>query len=267
MQDWLQRAKKLLNETEIAQIDFYFEPKLDGLAIELVYHEGILSVGATRGDGYVGENVTNNLKTIEAIPLRLRAREEIIKDLQVAGLETMARALSGEGWREIIVRGEVIITKKEFERINKEQVEKGLPQFANPRNLAAGSIRQLDPKITAARRLDSNCYSLATNLGQITHQQEHIFLQAAGFKTNNKFNRYGKNLDDAFAFHEYWLNNREKLPYEIDGVVVIINNNAIYEKLGIAGKAPRGAIAYKFPLMQTTTIVEDVLVQVGRTGR
>lgn len=266
MMNWLDRAKKLLTEDEIDRIDFFCEPKLDGLAIELVYEEGVLSVGATRGDGRIGENVTNNLKTIEAIPLRLREPLAVAKELRAADLVTMAAAIEARGLKEVIVRGEVIITKKEFIQINKTQLERGLPQFANPRNLAAGSIRQLDPKVTALRHLDSNCYSLATDFGQTNHHEEHVFLEAAGFKTNNKFSRYCKTLDEVFAFHEHWYKNREKLPYEIDGIVVTINDNAIYKKLGVVGKAPRGAIAYKFPLKQTTTIVEDVLVQVGRTG-
>jgi len=266
MNDWLERAQKLLSENEISRLDFFCEPKLDGLAIELVYSEGVLEVGATRGDGRVGENVTQNLKTIEAIPLSLRAADEIIKDLRRSGLKAMADAADENDLGEVIVRGEVIINKREFDRINKRQAEAGLPQFANPRNLAAGSIRQLDPKITAKRHLDSNCYSLASDYGQKTHSEEHEFLEVAGFKTNNKFSKYCKTLKDVFEFHEYWYKNREKLPYEIDGIVVTINDNAIFKKLGVVGKAPRGAIAYKFPLKQTTTIVEDILVQVGRTG-
>ncbi|MFZ3073944.1 MAG: NAD-dependent DNA ligase LigA [Minisyncoccales bacterium] len=263
--DWLDRAKRLLSDAEIKKIDFFCEPKLDGLAIELIYENGSLKVGATRGDGRIGENVTQNLKTIEAIPLRLRSADEIVAGLRASGLEKMAAAASN-GLKEVIVRGEVVITAREFDRINKKQMENGLPQFANPRNLAAGSIRQLDPKITASRHLDSNCYALVSDYGQITHEEEHKFLEIAGFKTNNKFSKYCPALADVFAFHEYWYKNRKNLPYEIDGIVVAINDNAIFKKLGVAGKAPRGAIAYKFPLKQTTTIVEDILVQVGRTG-
>jgi DNA ligase (NAD+) len=266
MIDWIDRAKKLLSESELSRIDFYCEPKLDGLAIELVYSDGILEIGGTRGDGKVGENVTNNLKTIEAIPLKLRNSEHIGHDLGKAGFDVMARRVREKGARQVIARGEVIITKKEFEAINKKQAEMGLVQFANPRNLAAGSIRQLDPKVTAARHMDSNCYALVSDFGQKTHEEEHEFLAAAGFKTNNKFSKYCKTLDDVFAFHEHWYKNREKLPYEIDGIVVTINDISVFKKLGVVGKAPRGAIAYKFPLKQTTTIVEDILVQVGRTG-
>ena len=266
MRAWQERFARLLAADEIAAVDFFCEPKLDGLAIELVYENGILAMGATRGDGQTGEDVTNNLKTIEAIPLRLRPAVEVIADLRAAGLEKMARAVEKNGLKTVIARGEAVIAKKDFDQINRQRAKEGLPEFANPRNLAAGSIRQLDPKMAAARRLDSNCYSLVSDFDQETHEQEHKFLEIAGLKTNNKFSRYCKNLDEVFKFHGYWQKNRQKLPYEIDGIVAQINNNRIFDKLGVAGKAPRAAIAYKFPLKQTVTIVEDILVQVGRTG-
>ncbi len=266
MRDWVERAKRLLLGKETKEIDFFCEPKLDGLAVELVYRGGLFAIGATRGDGRIGEDITSNLKTIESIPLSLPPLDEIIAGLRAAGLGKMAGVVAKSGLKELTVRGEVVIAKKEFKRINEEQLKRGLPPFANPRNLAAGSMRQLDPKIAASRRLDFDCYSLASDCGQETHWQEHQFLEIAGFKTNNKFSRYCATLDEVFLFHEYWRKNRAKLPYEIDGVVVSVNNNKIAEILGVAGKAPRGAIAYKFPLKQATTIVEDILVQVGRTG-
>ena len=266
MKDWLARVTKLLTEKELAAVDFYCEPKLDGLAVELEYDDGVLAVGATRGDGIIGENVTQNLKTIEAIPLRLRSAAEIVADLKKAGLADMAAVSNATGLKKIITRGEIIITKVMFDKVNRQQAASGSPEFANPRNLAAGSIRQLDPAVAASRHLDSNCYALVSDLGQINHQDEHIFLDAAGFKTNNRFSKYCKNIDEVFDFHEYWYKNRAKLPYEIDGIVVTINNNAIFKKLGVVGKAPRGAIAYKFPLKQATTVVDDIQVQVGRTG-
>ncbi len=266
MTDWQTRFSKLLEPNELENVDFYCEPKLDGLAVELIYRDGLFEVGATRGDGKIGENVTQNLKTIEAIPLKLRESQEVVRDLKKAGLDGIAARFSQKSMPDIEARGEVIITKKEFARVNVGQMEKGLPPFANPRNLAAGSIRQLDPLITTSRYLDSNCYSLISDLGQQTHHEEHQTLEILGFKTNNKFSKYCKDLKEVFKFHEYWYKNREKLPYEIDGIVVMINNNAILRKLGVVGKAPRGAIAYKFPLKQATTIVEDILVQVGRTG-
>lgn len=266
IQDWLERISKLLTKEEIEKLDFYCEPKLDGLAIELIYRDGIFSVGSTRGDGIFGENVTENLKTIESVPLRLRDVEEVTEDLEKEGEKEIADYIRKHGLKEVVVRGEAIITKKNFELVNEEQKKLGLPTFANPRNLAAGSIRQLDPKITAKRRLDVSAYDLVSFLGQKTHQQEHKILHALGFKTNNKYCKYCKNLKEVIEFREYWLKNREKLPYEIDGIVVQVNDNEIFKKLGVVGKAPRGAIAFKFPLKQATTILKDVIFQVGRTG-
>jgi len=241
MQDWQTRFIKLVAEDKKGLVDYYCELKIDGLAIELVYKDGFLQTGSTRGDGNVGEDITQNLKTVEAIPLKIDYK------------------------KDLIVRGEVFITKKEFERINNEQKEKDLPVYANPRNIAAGSVRQLDPKITAGRKLDSFAYELLTDFGQITHEDKHKILKDLGFKTN-KHNRHCKSLEEVFQFHEHWIKQREKLDYEIDGVVVLINNNEIFEKLGIVGKAPRGGIAFKFPQAEATTKVLDINVQVGRTG-
>jgi DNA ligase (NAD+) len=266
MEDWIERISKLLTKEEIEKLDFYCEPKLDGLAIELIYKDGIFSIGATRGDGIFGENVTQNLKMIESVPLKLRDVEEVAADLENEGEKEIADFIRKNGLKEVVVRGEAIITKKNFELVNKEQEKLGEAKFANPRNLAAGSIRQLDPKITAKRRLDVNAYDLITDLGQKTHEQEHKILHALGFKTNNKYSKYCKNLKEVIEFRNYWLQHREKLPYEIDGIVVQVNDNRIFQKLGIVGKAPRGAIAFKFPLKQSTTILKDVQFQVGRTG-
>ncbi len=241
MEDWQERFVKLVAENEKNKIDFYCELKIDGLAIELIYKDGLLQTGATRGDGNIGEDITQNLKTVEAIPLKIDDK------------------------REIIVRGEVFVTKKEFEKMNKLQKEKGLAVYANPRNIAAGSVRQLDPKITAGRKLDSFAYELLTDLGQKTHEDKHKILKDLGFKTN-KHNKYCKNLEEILKFREHWIKEREKLDYEIDGVVVLVNDNEIFEKLGVVGKAPRGAIAFKFPQVQATTKVLGITVQVGRTG-
>ena len=241
MQDWEKRFLKLLPDSQKGMVNYYCELKIDGLAIELIYKDGVLQTGSTRGDGTTGEDVTQNLKTIEAIPLTINEK------------------------KDIIARGEVFISKKEFERINKEQTAKGLAVYANPRNIAAGSIRQLDPKITASRKLDSFAYELLTDFGQVTHEDKHKILKDLGFKTN-KHNKFCKNLQEVFEFHKKWIKEREKLDYEIDGVVVLVNSNEIFEKLGIVGKAPRAGIAYKFPQAQSTTKVVDIQVQVGRTG-
>ena len=241
MQDWLERISKLLTESEKHQIDFYCELKIDGLAIELEYDNGALLQGSTRGDGSIGEDITQNIKTVEAIPLAIDFQEDLV------------------------IRGEVFISKKEFAAVNKAQAEKNLPLYANPRNIAAGSVRQLDPKITAARKLDSFAYDIIVGAKTATHEERHAELKKLGFKTNTH-NKYCKNLEEVFAFYEYVGKIREKLAYEIDGVVVIINNNALFEKLGVVGKTPRGAVAFKFPQSQATTIIEDIKIQVGRTG-
>jgi len=223
---------------------FYVEPKIDGLAVELIYEDGIFFKGSTRGDGRVGEDITQNLKTIESIPLRLK----------------------GEYPKKLVVRGEVFLGKKEFKRINKEQEKRGEKIYANARNTAAGSVRQLDPEIAALRRLDTMLYSLVTDLGQKTHEEEHKKLHEFGFKTNNKTHKVVESLGGVFGYKVNLEKKREDLPYEIDGVVVIINDTAVFSEAGVVGKAPRGAVAYKFAPEEATTIIENIKIQVGRTG-
>jgi len=253
MRDWEERIQKLVPGKKL---DYYAELKMDGLAVSLIYKNGIFVRGATRGDGKIGEDVTNNLKTIEAIPLRLSvgvpaAARKHIKDRVEGGT--------------IEVRGEAVMTKKIFEELNKKYQKQGKPLLANPRNAAAGSIRQLDPKITAERKLDCYIYGLASDLGQKTHEKEHSIAKALGFKTI-KYNKYCKNLEEVVEFHNYWAKHKDKLPYHCDGVVVTVNNLSLHEKLGVVGKGPRYIMAYKFAGEEATTIVEDIVVQVGRTG-
>lgn len=243
MRDWYERLLKLVPEK--ARLDFYCEHKFDGLAISLIYKNGIFNLGSTRGDGKIGEDVTQNLKTIESIPLRLRETRVLPEIVEV--------------------RGEVLLTKKEFERINREQAAKGLSLYANPRNVAAGSVRQLDPQVTASRHLVFYAYDLITDLGAKTHEEKHLILKDLGFKTHTD-NKRVKTLEEIFEIHDQLAKIRERLPYEIDGLVVIVNDNKLFESLGTVGKAPRGAIAYKFPPKEVTTIVKDIVVQVGRTG-
>ena len=244
MEDWADRLKRL--DPRAVTGGFYCELKIDGLAIELIYESGALKIGSTRGDGVIGENVTQNLKTVEAIPLSLKPNTYNLKP-------------------NLVVRGEVFITKKEFDRINREQKKKGDAVYANPRNLAAGSIRQLDPAVTESRKMDSYAYSLVTDLGQKVHQEEHKILHDLGFKTN-PHNKFCKDLDEVQKFRDYWETRRDKLNYEIDGIVVIVNDNKMFQKLGVVGKAPRAAIAYKFSPKESTTKVKDIIVSVGRTG-
>lgn len=246
MEDWQVRIKKLLSFQDQSQLDYFSELKFDGLAIELIYEKGIFQTGLTRGNGLVGEDVTQNLKTINSIPLKLRG--DSFKDKE-----------------KIVVRGEIVIFKKDFQKINKARQKKGLTLYANPRNIAAGSIRQLDPKITAQRNLTFLAYDLVVDLGEKTHQEKHNTLEKMGFKISPK-TKYCQTLKEVFQFRDYWMENRKELDYDIDGIVVIVNNNSIFKKLGVVGKAPRGAIAYKFPLKEAETIVEDIKVQVGRTG-
>ncbi|HUT96264.1 MAG TPA: NAD-dependent DNA ligase LigA [Candidatus Paceibacterota bacterium] len=241
MIDWQNRNKKIVKNYDRG--GYYCELKIDGLAIELVYENGILKTGATRGDGMIGENVTQNLRTIASIPLKL----------------------FGKFPKQLIVRGEVYLKTKEFKRINKELEKKGEKIYANPRNLAAGSIRQLDPKITASRRLDSFAYALITDLGQKKHEDEHKILRELGFKIN-LHNKFCKDLNEVEKLRNYWEKKRDKLDYEIDGIVVITSDNSAFKKLGAVGKAPRGAIAYKFSAKEATTIIKDVIWQIGRTG-
>ncbi|MBI4158601.1 MAG: NAD-dependent DNA ligase LigA [Candidatus Yanofskybacteria bacterium] len=246
MQEWEARFEKISPGS--SKHGYYCELKIDGLAIELTYKKGFLEVGSTRGDGLTGEDVTTNLKTVEAIPLKLEIPNS---KFQIP--------------KELVVRGEVFITKKDFERINKEQKKAGLKAYANPRNLAAGSVRQLDPKVTASRNMDSFAYSLVTDLDQKTHKEEHRILKSLGFKTN-PHNKFAKDLGEVQRFRDYWEKHRDKLNYEIDGVVVILNDERSFQRTGVVGKAPRGAIAYKFSPKESETIVEDIVIQVGRTG-
>src|SRR3989344_277701 len=255
MEEWEKRFEKVIPDA--SRHGYYCELKIDGLAIELIYKNGRLDTGSTRGDGIIGEDVTQNLKTVDAIPLNLELQNsKLVQPGYPGGLKIPER---------LVVRGEVFITKGDFKRINKEQKKAGFKIYSNPRNLAAGSIRQLDPKVTASRHLDSYAYSLITNLGQKTHEDEHLILKSLGFKTN-PHNKSAQNIEGINKFRNHWEKEREKLNYEIDGVVVILNHNNTLDRLGVVGKAPRGAIAYKFSPKESETVVEDIIVQVGRTG-
>ena len=246
MTAWIDRLSNYIGRRVDCQ--FYAELKPDGLAIELIYEDGILARGATRGDGKIGEDITQNLKTVEAIPLKIESSD--------SGVVLP---------KHLVVRGEVFITKKEFQRVNKEQEKRGEKVFANPRNMAAGSVRQFDPKVTASRKLDSFEYDIVAGFDESKHSQEHDTLRRLGFKINPD-NKQCRNLKEVFEFHKHWAGRRGKLPYEIDGIVVIFNDNKLFETAGVVGKAPRAAIAYKFSPKEATTVVEAVEVQVGRTG-
>ena len=256
---WINRISKIVPDEKL---DFFGELKIDGFAVSLVYRRGVLSVGATRGDGHTGEDVTANVKTIEAIPLKLREPKE--SELKNIGLDP-GKILKLISSGELEARGEVFMAKSVFEKINRSQKKLGLSEYANPRNTAAGSIRQLDPAVAAQRRLDFLAYDLVTDLGQTEHSQEHALLKLLGFKTDSEARKL-KNDKDVADFWNEILGKRKKMAWEIDGLVISVNKNKTYARLGVAGKAPRGAVAFKFPGVESTTKVKDIIVQVGRTG-
>ncbi len=254
---WSERIKKVYPS---GKYEYFGELKVDGFAISLIYEKGILSVASTRGDGFVGEDVTQNIKTIESVPLGLSIHKKDAKDEDY--LKNIEKIIQKESFE---IRGEVYMSKKTFEKINKEREKMGEPKYANPRNTAAGSIRQLDPSVAASRKLEFLAYSIVTDFGQKTHKEEHDLLDILGFKTD-KYAKILKDVNDVSEFYEQISKKRDKLSYQIDGLVVSVNDNATFKKLGIVGKAPRGAVAFKFPAEEATTKIEDIRIQVGRTG-
>jgi len=230
--DWNNRLEKISPGS--TKHGYFCELKIDGLAIELIYEKGVLSVGSTRGDGNIGEDVTQNLKTIKAIPLSIIPEEDVIKNLAREKLLGIKDAVISGIRDRVVVRGEVFLGKDQFNKVNQEQAKNDGKLYANPRNLAAGSIRQLDPSVTGSRSLDSFAYALKTNLGQTTHEEEHQILSALGFKTN-PHNKPCKTIGEVYKFRDYWATARDKLEYEIDGTVVVLNNNLEFDKIGHVG--------------------------------
>ena len=240
---WYTRILKLVTKP---QFNFVVEHKIDGLAVALTYTNGQLTTGATRGDGFRGEDITQNLRTIRSIPL----------------------SVPKEAPPRFEVRGEVFLPKAGFHKLNQERVAEGLPLFANPRNAAAGSVRQLDPRITAKRPLDIYIYMLGYAEGKATpstHWKAMEYLKFLGFKVNPN-NQLLTNLEQVEEYYHSWVEKRESLQYEADGVVVKVNQLNLQEQLGNIGHEPRWAIAYKFPAIQGTTRLIDIGISVGRTG-
>lgn len=226
---------------------FCCEPKLDGLAVSLLYDNGVLVQAATRGDGAVGENITENVRTISAIPLKLQ----------------------GKGWPvRLEVRGEVFMPKAGFERLNQQALKKGEKTFVNPRNAAAGSLRQLDSKITAQRPLNFYAYSVGVIEGAelaSSHYQRFLQLKGWGLPMCPE-TRLVSSMDEVKEYYQSILTRRAQLAYEIDGVVIKVDDIELQQKLGFVARAPRWAIAYKFPAQEEITLLNDVEFQVGRTG-
>jgi len=245
--DFDRRVRELSGAGE-KKIDYTAELKFDGLAVELVYTGGVFSQGSTRGDGYTGEDITLNLKTIKTIPLKLLSRKAEIPEL-------------------LEVRGEVIMSKSEFDKLNQAREEKGEQLFANPRNAAAGSVRQLDSKITASRPL----YMYAYGIGRVeraklaNHWESVRYLKDLGLNVN-QYLKLCKSPDDVFEFYQEILKMRNDLDYEIDGIVIKVNDFKLQERIGELSRSPRWAIAWKFPAQQEQTKILDIRVNVGRTG-
>ena len=238
--DWISRNEKLVPGGKIEE--FFTDIKMDGLACALKYKDGVLVQAVTRGDGLVGEDVTLNVRTIENIPLKI------------------------ENTGDVEVRGEIVIFKKEFEKLNEIQRKNGEPEFANPRNLAAGSIRQLDPKIAASRPLRFIAYDLVKpNLP--THHEAYEMLRALKFQTSNEDKVFkASERKELFEYIEGLDAYRKTLPFNTDGMVIKINDRVVYDQLGIVGKTPRAAVAFKFPAEEVTSKVKDIVISIGRTG-
>ena len=249
LRNWERRVHELAGNKNI---QYVCELKLDGMSLALHYEDGQLVRGITRGDGSIGEDVTANVRTVRSIPL------SISKDkLKKAGLPA-----------DFEIRGEMLIPAASFKKMNEEREQKGLSFFANPRNATAGTVRQLEPSVTAQRRLDYFAYSLLRDGRTFFdhHWQSLNAMEAAGFKVNIR-RALANNFEEAWKFIEEWQEKRESLPYEIDGIVIKVDRIAIQQELGFTGKAPRWAIAYKYAARSGITKVEDILVQVGRTGK
>jgi len=250
-----ERCKRFLGWPPDADVEYCCELKFDGLAVSLTYVDGVLTTGATRGDGYRGENVTENLRTIRTIPLNLNHT----KDESNPYFKPIPSLVE--------VRGEVILRHDEFRRINEERELSGEPTFANPRNAAAGSVRQLDSRVTARRKLTMYCYGVGACEGLQFDTQYEILctLGSWGFLVNPNV-RVCSNVDEAVEYVREWQTKKEQLDYDIDGVVVKVNSVALQNQLGYVARSPRWAVAYKYPAHQATTRVINIRVQVGRTG-
>jgi DNA ligase (NAD+) len=254
---WHTRISKLLPE-DSPPLTYVVEPKFDGLTVVLHYQNGLLTLGATRGNGQIGEDITGNLRTITALPLRI--------PLPAAGPQSPLSA--NEIPPTLVIRGEVLILLDDFNALNERLVEAGEEPFANPRNAAAGSLRQLDPRITAQRPLFLYAYSIVTADGPVPETQWETlqYLKALGFPIAEDVIRRFESLDEVAAYCAAMDKRREALPYEADGLVIKIDDLATWDTLGAVGGRPRGAVAYKFPPQEATTLLQDVEFSVGRTG-
>ena len=248
VESWVARMDKLLPGSTH---EFFADVKMDGLACALVYEDGIFTQAITRGDSYIGEDVTNNVRTIRNVPLRLH--------------ESKKAAMFLRGRTEI--RGEIVMLKTDFETLNRRQRERGEPEFKNPRNLAAGTIRQLDPALVAARPLTFIAYDMLRNDASDipTNSFAYEALSALGLRRNQQASVF-TSVNDVMRFVDEWDEKRHELPFNTDGLVIKVNDRVQFAELGVVGKQPRAAVAYKYAAEQATTIVKDIVVSIGRTG-
>lgn len=245
VEDWVKRMDKLMPGTTH---EFFADIKMDGLGCALVYQDGELVQAITRGDSYIGEDVTMNVRTIQNVPLRLRGD-----------------SLFTRGRTEI--RGEIVMYKSDFNTLNEKRRKAGEPEFANPRNLSAGTIRQLDPKLVAERPLRFRAYDLLReNADEVpTNSFAYETIRSLGVSANAEASTFNS-LGDVMDFVHHWDEEREKLPYQMDGLVIKVNDRKLFVELGVVGKQPRAAVAYKYPAEEATTIVQDIVISIGRTG-
>jgi len=246
---WIARLEKLAPQG--SKLEFFMDIKMDGLAAALVYENGVFTQAITRGDGYVGEDVTMNVRTIESVPLRLR-KSQAAQDFLRGRSE---------------IRGEIVMYKDDFKKLNERQATTGKPAFANPRNTAAGTIRQLDPKLVAQRPLHFHAYDL------IRQDKNEVPTNDFAYKTlrelgviANTIATTTSSVEEIRRFYKHWQQKRQDLPFNTDGLVIKVNDKRLHERLGVVGKAPRGSVAFKYPAEQATTKVKDIFVGIGRTG-
>jgi DNA ligase (NAD+) len=258
---WYERIVRI--DDRVERTKFVVEPKIDGLSVVLHYENGVFIKGATRGDGLIGENITSNLRTIKSIPLRIPVQRQA----EVKESSSKPNQADLKVPAHLVVRGEVFINIKDFEKLNQRLQENGEKTYLNPRNTAAGSLRQLDPNLTASRPLTILVYQIIHFDGPVPFTQWDTleYLQSLGFPITN-FARRFDNILSAVEYTEKWEKRRDELPYEADGMVIKIDDLRLSSDLGVVGKDPRGAIAYKFPAREVSTTLIEICVNVGRTG-
>jgi len=266
---WWERVRKHL-PSDVDDPAWVVEPKLDGLTVVLHYEDGLFVQGATRGNGFVGEDVTTNLRTVPTVPLRIPVpgtADEERDSGSVAAFEPESVSSAPAVPDRIVVRGEALMLIEDFHRLNEREIEAGREPFANPRNAAAGSLRQLDPRVTAERPLTLLAYAVVDAGGAApdTQWETLSYLQALGFRVSEYVTRFDA-LEPLVEHCEAWIERREAVPYEVDGLVIKVDDLAVQEAMGVVGRAPRGAVAFKFPGREATTELLDIGVNVGRTG-